>query len=78
MKITVQMDAMGCLHVWNGGSKPYRVDKYLWEMDGRQADYYIQSDWAVEDFLSWFSAEIVESIDKGWNETVTVPDELLD
>lgn len=47
---TLKIDAMGCLHMWEGDVLPVGY-KYTWKAAGKEADVYIQSDDDVESVL---------------------------
>lgn len=40
---TLKLDAMGCLHMWEGDVFPHGY-KYTWKAAGREADVYVQSE----------------------------------
>lgn len=43
MITTLKLDAMGCLHMWEGDVLPVGY-KYTWKAAGKEADVYIQSE----------------------------------
>lgn len=47
---TLKLDAMGCLHMWEGKVIPEGY-KYTWKAAGREADVYIQNEGDVESVL---------------------------
>lgn len=47
---TLKIDAMGCLHMWEGDVLPVGY-KYTWKAAGKDADVYIQSEDDVESVL---------------------------
>ena len=47
---TLKIDAMGCLHMWEGDVLPVGY-KYTWKAAGKEADVYIQSEDDVESVL---------------------------
>jgi hypothetical protein len=40
---TLKLDAMGCLHMWEGDVFPIGY-KYTWKAAGKEADFYAQSE----------------------------------
>ena len=75
MIVTVQMNAMGHLHVWEGRGVPQKVAKYNWTMKGREADLYLQVDTDVESFLADLPASAVADIEAGWHRTARISDD---
>ena len=74
--VTVQMDAMGNLHIWEGKRELSQVAKYLYHDErGMEADAYLQVDTDTEYFLDNIPEEFAEDIENGW--TVFIPDEDL-
>lgn len=50
MITTLKLDAMGCLHMWEGDVLPVGY-KYTWKAAGEWADVYVQNDDDVESVL---------------------------
>lgn len=50
--VTIQLDAMGYLHVWAADGQPIKTGKYTYEIEGKEADLYIQSSADVKDVLN--------------------------
>jgi len=78
MKVTLQIDAMGSLHIWKGHSTPVRTDKYLYEVEGREADYFFQSrDEYMLLFGPWIENDL-PALDSGWFVMAHFPNDLLE
>lgn len=73
---TIQMNKMGSLHVWQGAGKPVQIAKYNWEMDGREADIYVQHDGSIADVLEHLTPEERRDVEAGWDVvTRNLPDD---
>jgi len=87
MEVTIQMDAMGSIHVWDGLAcddygYPVRTAKYLWEFQGREADYYLQFQSDIErlqEIVEYYDRRGIgdrrntwDWIDRGWPESIGV------
>ena len=59
MKTTIIEDNMGSLHIFKGWVEPFKKGAYLYTVDGREADLFIQEGMGVEEFKE------STSLDKG-------------
>lgn len=69
--VTLKIDAMGSLHMWEGEGVPEHYSKYGWKMDGREADVYIQNDFEVENILNDLPEDERDHLKRGYHITTT-------
>lgn len=69
--VTLQMDAMGALHMWQGEGVPVQTAKYGWKMDGKEADVYVQMDSDVDHILNNLNEHEKDAVEKGYHITTT-------
>jgi hypothetical protein len=65
-EVTIQMDSMGNLHVWNGFVDVEKLGKYLYHGDGREADKYFQFDHDIKSFTDHLPIEDKRELEKGY------------
>ena len=66
-EVTLVMDKMGHLHLWNGNVKPVRVSKYKYETDtGKESDVYIQDSYDIQAVMESLSSEEKDDLDNGY------------
>lgn len=51
MIITIQEDAMGSLHIFEGKVSPFRRGAYLYVVDGKESSWFVQEGFGVEEVL---------------------------
>jgi hypothetical protein len=74
--VTLQMDAMGSLHMWKGDFKPVQTGKYTFAVEGKEADVYMQNKSDVDQVLNDLSPEQKQELVKGYPVvTSSVPDD---
>lgn len=65
--VTIQMDAMGNLHIWKGRLYPYKVAKYKWEASGNECDLFVQDQSQKTTILDSLSESEFKEVSSGWH-----------
>lgn len=64
--VTIQMDAMGNLHIWKGVVQPHKVTKYMWTAKGKECDLFVQDESTKTAILDSLSDEEFASVNGGF------------
>lgn len=75
---TIQMNAMGHLHIWAGNVEPKQTSKYNYTVNGNDSDLYFQADYDVQAILDYLTPEDREDVDNGWTIRTWIPEEYFD
>ena len=78
MNITLQMDAMGNLHVWKQHGYPTRINKYIYVIGDQEADYFFQDREEYNRIFDFLHFTDREELDHGWPLMIDVPNDLLE
>lgn len=65
-KITLQMNSMGHLHMWQGEVNPVQTGKYNFKANGKESDVYMQNQDDVDSVLNHLTSEEKEELQKGY------------
>lgn len=63
---TLKLDAMGCLHMWEGKVVPVGY-MYTWKTDGKEAHVYVQSDDDVFNVLEHLTNKECNLLRRGYH-----------